>query len=64
MEDLTSGGNRFEQVASLKDIIKEIFNQAGFKLHKWHSNVSTLEEKEIVTDDQNVCKTTAGSEIK
>ena len=51
-------------MASLKDIIIEIFNQAGFKVHKWHSNVSTLEEKEIVTDDQNVCKTTAGSEIK
>ena len=51
-------------MASLKDIIIEIFNQVGFKLHKWHSNVSTLEEKEIVTDDQNVCKTTAGSEIK
>ena len=43
VDDLISGGNNFEEVASLKDIPIEIFNQAGFKFHKWHSNVSTLE---------------------
>ena len=41
-----------EHVALLKDIATEIFNQAGFKLHKSHSNVPTLEEKEVVTDYQ------------
>ena len=31
VDDLISGGNNFEQVASLKDIAIEIFNQACFK---------------------------------
>ena len=48
--------NNFEQVTSLKDIVIEIFNQVGFKLHKWHSNVSTLEEKEVVKDDQTYAR--------
>ena len=56
VDDLISGGNNFEQVASLKDIAIEIFNQAGFRLYKWHFNVPTLEEKEVVTDDQKYAK--------
>ena len=38
-DDLITGGENFEQVASLKDIAIEIFREADFKLHKWHSNV-------------------------
>ena len=56
VDDLNFGGNNFEQVSSLKDIAIEIFNQAGFKLHKCDSNVSTLEEKEVVIDDQTYAK--------
>ena len=63
VDDLISGGNNFEQIASLKDIAIEIFNQAGFKLHKWHSNISTLEEKEVVTDDQTYTKQQLGVKL-
>ena len=52
VNDLISEGNNFEQVALLKDIAIEILNQAGFTLHQWHSNFLSLEEKEVVTDDQ------------
>ena len=64
VDGLISGGNNFEQVGSLKNIAIEIFNQAGFKLHKWHSsNVSTLEEKEVVTDDQTYAKQQLGVKL-
>ena len=63
VDDLISGGNVFEQVASLKDIAIEIFNQAGFKIRKWHSNVSTLEAKEVVADDQTYAKQQLGVEL-
>ena len=41
----------------------EIFNQVGFKLYKWHSNVSTLEKKEVVTDDQTYAKQQLGVKL-
>ena len=63
VNDLISEGNNFGQVASLKDIAIEIFNQAGLKLHKWHSNVSILEEKEVVTDDQTYAKQQLGVKL-
>ena len=31
-------------VQILKDIATQIFKEAGFVLHKWHSNFSELEE--------------------
>ena len=43
---MTVVGN-FGQVASLKGIAIETFHEAGFKLHKWHSNVGTFEEKRL-----------------
>ena len=61
--DMFSGGNNFEQVTSLKDKAMEIFYQAGFELHKWHFNVSTLEEKEVATDDQTYSKQQLGIKI-
>jgi hypothetical protein len=33
----------------LKGTVKEIFGQAKFDLHKWHSNVSELEENDEQT---------------
>ena len=63
VDDLISGGNNFEQVASLKDIAIKIFSQAGFKLHEWHCNVSTLEEKKVVTDDQAYTKQQLGRKL-
>ena len=63
VDHLISGGNNFEQVTSLKDIAIAIFNQAGFKLHKWHSNVSILEEKEIATDDHMYAKQQLGVKL-
>ena len=36
-----------EQVASLRDIAKEIFHKAGFNIYKWYWNALALEGKEI-----------------
>ena len=48
LDDLTTCGENFGQVVSLIDTAIEIFNEAGFKLHKWLSNVPTSERKELV----------------
>ena len=45
VNDLIAGGENFEQVASLKDAAIDILYEAGFKLHKWHSNIPALTEK-------------------
>ena len=44
VDDIISGGDTREDVIKLKGTVKEIFGQAKFQLHKWHSNVSDLEE--------------------
>ena len=46
VDDLITCGENVEQVTSLKDMAIKIFCEAGFKLHKWHSNVPALEGKE------------------
>ena len=50
VDDLITGGENFEQVRLLKDIALKIFYEAGFKLHKWHSNVPVLEGKKLVNE--------------
>ena len=64
VEDLITGGKNFKQVASLKDITTEIFREAGFKLHKWHSKVQALEGKELVNEaDETFPKQHLGVEL-
>ena len=44
VDDLMAGGVRVEEVAEKKVKVMEIFQDATFRLHKWHSNVRELEE--------------------
>ena len=46
VDDLVSGGKTVEKVQQLKKTSTEIFNDATFQLHKWHSNAPVLESKE------------------
>ena len=43
VDDLLSGGVTVKQEQHRKEQAMEIFNDAGFTLHKWHSNVPILE---------------------
>ena len=56
VDDLMTGGTTTTEVREKKTKAVEIFEDATFKLHKWHSNVETLESdernsKENVVDD-------------
>ena len=42
-------GDNMESAKKFKEKIAKMFNGAGFKLHKWHSNVAELEEEEGVS---------------
>ena len=43
VDDLISGGSTVQEAKGLKCDAVEIFDEAKFKLHKWHSNVPELE---------------------
>ncbi len=47
VDDLMTGGVSAEQVGEKRSNAVEIFEDVTFKLHKWHSNVSALEEREL-----------------
>ena len=49
VDDLVSGANTVEEAKQLKEDAKEIFKDAGFQLHKWHSNTPTIEDVEMGT---------------
>lgn len=46
VDDLLTGGETVQQVTEKKRISTEIFQQASFDLHKWHSNENGLEQAE------------------
>ena len=39
VDDVISGTDTVDQGCSLKEVAVSVFGEAGFKLHKWHSNV-------------------------
>ena len=41
VDDIIGGGATEEDVQQFKDAAIEIFKEAGFELHKWHSNYQT-----------------------
>ena len=47
VDDLLTGGATVEEAQIKKSIAKKIFENATFKLHKWHSNVSELEMENV-----------------
>ena len=56
VNDLISGGNTQEEARNLKESATSVFQagfqEAKFKLHKWHSNVPELETVGNVLDEQ------------
>ena len=46
VDDLMTGGTTTTEVREKKTKAVEFFEDATFKLHKWHSNVETLESDE------------------
>ena len=49
VDGVIEGGDNMESAKKFKEKIAKMFNEAGFKLHKWHSNVAELEEEEGVS---------------
>ena len=51
MVDLISGGENVDNAGKLKNKATEIFANATFTLHKWHSNVRELESPDKVNPE-------------
>ena len=51
VDDILSGGPTTEEVKQKKATTTEIFAQATFHLHKWHSNVKELELDDVPEDN-------------
>lgn len=62
VDDLISGGVNVKETAKLKEIAKSTFAEAGFVLHKWHSNKRELEDDEAIASsaEQSYAKQTLG----
>ena len=52
VDDLLSGGTTVEEAKELKQQAIEIFGDATFTLHKWHSNERDLEEPAVPNDKE------------
>ena len=63
VDDLISGKPTVQEARELKEGAISVFADAKFKLHKWHSNVAELEEREREPDwrREYVCQTAAWS---
>lgn len=51
VDDILSGGPTTKGVKQKKATTTEIFAQATFHLHKWHSNVKELELDDVPEDN-------------
>ena len=49
VKDLISGASSTSKALELKKTAKDIFGEASFELHKWHSNVKEVEKAEEQT---------------
>ena len=62
VEDLISGGTTVSKAREMKNAATEIFADAAFELHNWHSNVGELESTETEqTADQKFAKQQLGA---
>ena len=52
VDDVISGTDTVDQGCSLKEVAVSVFGEAGFKLHKWHSNVVKLETEAVLRDEE------------
>ena len=61
VDDLISGGTTVPKAREMKNAATEIFADAAFELHKWHSNVAELESTET---DQSADQTFAKQQLR
>ena len=52
IDDLTSGGNTVVEVELLNQECEELFKKGRFNLHKWHSNIPSLESTKTATTSE------------
>lgn len=51
VDNMMTGGKNVEEVAEKKVKAIKVFEDATFKLHKWHSNASELEDEETISHE-------------
>ena len=51
VDDVISGTDTVDQARNLKEVSVTVFGEAGFELHKWHSNVPELEAEAVLRDE-------------
>ena len=51
VDDLISGSSRVGEVEFLNGSVKSYFNNGDFNLHKWHSNIPSLENPKRTTSN-------------
>ncbi|XP_048580704.1 uncharacterized protein LOC116619237 isoform X2 [Nematostella vectensis] len=60
VDDLISGASTVKEARELKEKATQIFQDAGFKLHKWHSNAKELESEGPASEDSTYAKQELG----
>ncbi|XP_028404021.1 uncharacterized protein LOC114526636 [Dendronephthya gigantea] len=53
VDDLIGGADSKPKALELKQAAKEVFGEAGFQLHKWHSNAKEVEYEDTTANDDN-----------
>ena len=43
MNDIQYGGDSLEELVRFKEQATDVMKEGGFMLHKWHSNIASLE---------------------
>ena len=63
VDDIQGGGDKEEQAVAFKEESTKILAEANFPLHKWHSNVESLDEVKCCEDenDQRYAESLAGN---
>ena len=51
VDDLIGGGGTTEKALEVKQTAQSVFGEATFELHKWHSNVPSLEAETVEAED-------------
>ena len=65
MDDIITGGAIPERAIQLKKIVIATFKEAGFKLQKWKSNISEVENESLVSPvdaEQTYAKSQLGND--
>ena len=53
VDDLTSGADTEDEAKELKETAVKIFSGGGFIMHKWHSNIPSLEDHPVKIDNDD-----------